>query len=234
MATAAAFEARCLVRAASSATLATSAAGQPFASLVTPAVAPDLGVLLWLSTLAEHTRHLMAEPRCSLLFQGAAAGPNPQTTPRVTLTGLAERIEDSGLKARWLARHPYAALYADFADFALWRVTPGGALLVGGFARAQRLRADQFLPAPEAVALVAEAEASVVQHMNHDHAAAVARIAQKLGGKAATATSPWQLTNLDPDGCDVTDGETCLRLAFSAQAGSIAALRQELVTASTV
>ncbi len=230
MATAAAFEARCLVRAASSATLATSAAGQPFASLVTPAAAPDLGVLLWLSTLAEHTRHLMAEPRCSLLFQGAAAGPNPQTTPRVTLTGPAERIEDSGLKARWLARHPYAALYADFADFALWRVTPGGALLVGGFARAQRLRADQFLPAPEAVALVAEAEASVVQHMNQDHAPAVARIAQKLGGQPG----PWQLTNLDPDGCDVTDGETRLRLAFSAQAGSIAALRQELMTASTV
>jgi putative heme iron utilization protein len=234
MATAAAFEARCLVRAASSATLATSAEGQPFASLVTPAAAPDLSVLLWLSTLAEHTRHLMAEPRCALLFQGASTGPNPQTTPRVTLTGLAERIEDPALKARWLARHPYAALYADFADFALWRITPGGALLVGGFARAQRLRAAQLLPDPEAVALVAAAEASVIEHMNQDHAAAVGRIAQKLGGQPGAASSPWQLTNLDPDGCDVSDGETCLRLAFTAQVGSIAALRQELVTASTV
>ncbi len=230
MATAAAFEARCLVRAASSATLATSAEGQPFASLVTPAAAPDLGVLLWLSTLAEHTRHLAAEPRCSLLFQGAPTGPNPQTTPRVTLTGLAERIEDPALKARWLARHPYAAMYADFADFALWRITPGGALLVGGFARAQRLRAAQLLPDAEAVALVAEAEASVVAHMNQDHAAAVDRIARKLGGQPG----PWKLTNLDPDGCDIGDGESCLRLAFTAQIGSIAALRQELVTASTV
>ena len=230
MATAAAFEARCLVRAASSATLATSAEGQPFASLVTPAATPELGVLLWLSTLAEHTRHLMAEPRCSLLFQGAANGANPQTTPRVTLTGLAERIDDPALKARWLARHPYAAMYAEFADFGLWRVVPGGALLVGGFARAQRLRAAQLLPDPAAVALLAEAEASVVQHMNQDHAAAVERIARRLGGGAG----PWQLTNLDPDGCDLSDGETSLRLVFTAEAGSIAALRQELVTASTV
>ena len=230
MATAAGFEARCLVRGASSATLATSAGGQPFASLVTPAAAPDLGVLLWLSTLAEHTRHLAAEPRCSLLFQGAATGPNPQTTPRVTLTGLAERIEDAALKARWLARHPYAALYAEFADFGLWRVVPANALLVGGFARAQRLRADQFLPDPAAVALVAAAEASVVQHMNEDHAPAVERIALRLGA----APGAWRLTNLDPDGCDLSDGESSLRLAFSAQARSIAALRQELVTASTV
>ncbi len=230
MATAAGFEARCLVRGASSATLATSAAGQPFASLVTPAAAADLGILLWLSTLAEHTRHLMAEPRCSLLFQGAPTGPNPQTTPRVTLTGLAAPVDDPALKARWLARHPYAETYADFTDFGLWRVVPEAALLVGGFARAQRLRAAQFLPDAAAVALMAEAEASVVQHMNQDHAAAVARIAARLGG----VPRAWQLMNLDPDGCDLSDGETSLRLAFSAQAGSIAALRQELVIASTV
>ncbi|MBX9700144.1 MAG: pyridoxamine 5'-phosphate oxidase family protein, partial [Acetobacteraceae bacterium] len=137
------FEARTLLRAAASATLATQRDGQPFASLVTPAMAPDLAPLLWLSTLSEHTRQLQAEPRCALLVQGVAETANPQTAPRVTLTGVAEPVPDievAPLKARWLARHPYAALYADFGDFALWRIRPGGALLVGGFARATRLR----------------------------------------------------------------------------------------------
>ena len=229
-ATAAAFEARCLVRAAASATLATAQAGQPFASLVTPATDHGLGVLLWLSTLAEHTRHLLVEPRCSLLFSGPPQGPNPQTTPRVTLTGTAERLDDPALKARWLARHPYAALYADFADFALWRVVPAGALLVGGFARAQRLRAESLLPDPAAAALVAAAEAEVLAHMNQDHPAAVARIARYLGGP----DGDWQLTAVDLDGCCLNWGDNCLRLAFSAPVSSIAALRQELVTASTV
>ena len=70
--------ARKLLRAARSATLATSLAGQPFASLVTPATAPDLALLLLLSSLSEHTRHLRAEPRCSLLVVGAPAAINPQ------------------------------------------------------------------------------------------------------------------------------------------------------------
>ena len=58
-------ESRRLLRAARAGTLATSAKGQPFASLVTPACAPDLSVLLLLSSLSEHTRHLVADPRCS-------------------------------------------------------------------------------------------------------------------------------------------------------------------------
>ena len=141
--------ARALMRAAASATLATVAeGGQPFASLVTPAIAADGAALLWLSTLSEHTRQLIRDPRCALLFLGAPDGPNPQTTPRVTVTGLAERIEDPALKAAWLARHPYAELYADFADFGLWRVVPMGGQMVLGFARAHRLRAADLRPAP--------------------------------------------------------------------------------------
>src|SRR5258708_32975424 len=98
-----AWEARRLLRAARSGCLATSAAGQPFASLVTPACMPDGSILLLLSQLAEHTRHLAADPRCSLTVSGVAASANPQTTPRVTVTGGAEVVAEPALKARFLA-----------------------------------------------------------------------------------------------------------------------------------
>ncbi|MBP0493799.1 pyridoxamine 5'-phosphate oxidase family protein [Pararoseomonas indoligenes] len=144
-----ALEARRLMRAAAAATLATvGEGGQPFASLVTPAVAPDGSVLLFLSALSEHTRQLRRDGRCALLFQGAPDGPNPQTTPRVSVTGLAEPVEDRELKDVWLARHPYAEPYAGFADFGLWRMSPGGALLVLGFGRAHRLKAEALRPEP--------------------------------------------------------------------------------------
>jgi hypothetical protein len=134
-------EARQLMRDAASATLATLGKdGHPHAALVTPAIAPDGAVLLWLSTLSEHTRQLARDGRCSLLFQGPAAEENPQTTARVSVSGTAERVEDEALKAAWLARHPYAAPYAGFADFSLWRIVPRGALMVLGFGRAHRLR----------------------------------------------------------------------------------------------
>lgn len=225
-------EARATIRGASAATLASSAGGQPFASLVTPAPAPDLSPLLWLSSLSEHTRHLVAEPRCALLFAGAANGPNPQTAPRVTVTGLAERVPDAEvppLKARWLARHPYAALYADFADFGLWRVRIGGALQVGGFARADRIRPSELAPDPAAVAAIAAAEADILAHVNAEHADAVAAIAEGLLGAGPGA---WRLVAVDVDGCDLSEGNRTVRLAFLAPLSDAGGVRAELVRAA--
>ena len=225
-------EARALIRGAASATLASAAGGQPFASLVTPAPAPDLSPLMWLSTLSEHTRHLAAEPRCALLFCGTTDGPNPQTAPRVTVTGLAEQVpEDQAapLKARWLARHPYAALYADFADFGLWRVRIGGALHVGGFARAERIKAGELAPDPAAVAAIAAAEAEIIDHVNADHADAVAAIAEGLLG---AGPGEWRLVAVDVDGCDLSEGNRTVRLAFLAPLSDAGGVRAALIRAA--
>jgi len=216
-----AWAARKLLRAARVGTLATSLAGQPFASLVTPATAPDLGVLLLLSSLSEHTRHLRAEPGCSVLVVGAATRVNPQTAPRASITGLAEVIDDPGLKARYLAVHPYASLYAGFGDFALWRVQPMGGLYVGGFARAARLRQADLTPEPGAVAAIAAAEAGIMAHCNADHPDAVARIVGAAGD--------WRMVAVDVDGCDLAQGERVVRVAWSAPVVDAGGVRAELV-----
>jgi len=223
------FEARQIIRAARAATLATQMEGQPFASLVTPACAPDLSLLLWLSTMSEHTRQLTREPRCALLFTGSAETANPQTAPRVTVTGLAEPITDLALKARWLARHPYAVLYADFGDFGLWRIKPQGALLVGGFARATRLKREALLPDGMAVAVLAEAEAEIITHTNTDHPDALEAIATGLLG---AEPGKWLLAALDCDGFDLTCDETVLRHAFATPARDADDVRQELIRAA--
>lgn len=221
--------ARRLIRGARAATLATQLDGQPFASLVTPACAPDLSPLLWLSRLSEHTRHLEREPRCALLLTGPGEDPNPQTAPRVTLTGLAERVEDPALKARWLARHPYAALYADFADFGLWRIAPQGALMVEGFARAHRLRAATLRPDPAHVAALLAAEPGIIAHVNEDHADAIAAIALHLPGGGHGV---WKLAAVDTEGCDLVDGERVVRLEFQMGVTDADSVRGELVLAA--
>lgn len=216
-----AFAARCVLRGASSATLATQADGQPFASLVTHAVAPGGAILLWLSTLSQHTRQLRREPRCALLALGPAAEANPQTIPRVTVTGQAEPIEDARLKARWLARHPYAALYAGFADFSLWRITPEGGLLVGGFAAAHRLTAADLTP--DAAALEAAAP-DIIAHVNADHPDTLLLLAGIPG--------EWRMTAVDPDGFDMADGERVLRHAFAAPVADADGVRKALIQAA--
>ena len=217
--------ARKLLRAARAGTLATALDGQPFGSLVTPACAPDLSLLLLLSDLSEHTRHLHREPRCAVLVAGNAESANPQTAPRVTVTGLAERIDDPALKARWLTVHPYAALYADFGDFHLWRIRPMGALFVGGFARATRLRQTDLTPDPGAVAALAAAEADMVAHCNADHADAM----ELLGARVAARNGAWRMVAADVDGCDLALDEQVARVAWSAPVADAKAVRGELV-----
>lgn len=216
-----AWHARQLLRAARAGTLATAADGQPYASLVTPACAPDLSVLLLLSDLSEHTRHLRAEPRCSVLVTGAPADVNPQTTPRVTITGQAERLADAALKARYLAIHPYAALYADFTDFSLWRLRPLAALYVGGFGRATRLRAADLTPDAVAVASIEVAEPGIIAHCNADHADALAAIAGLLGD--------WRMVTADVDGCDLAQGERVIRVHWAAPVADPDGMRRELI-----
>ncbi len=213
--------ARKLLRAARSATMATATAGQPFASLVTPACAPDLAILLLLSELSEHTRHLRADPRCSVLACGMAEGVNPQTTPRVSVTGAAELVVDAALKARFLTVHPYAAPYADFADFALWRVRPMGGLYVGGFARAARLRAAELVPDPAAVAAITAAEAEIIAHCNTDHPDALAAVAGAPGA--------WRMVSVDVDGFDLALEERVVRVHWPAPVADTKDVRRELI-----
>jgi len=215
------WEARKLLRAARVGTLASSAGGQPFASLVTPACTPDLSLLLLLSDLSEHTRHLRADARCSVLVAGVPQDANPQTTPRVTVTGLAESTADPGLKSRYLAMHPYAARYADFADFTLWRIRALGGLYVGGFARAARLRAADLALDAAAVAIVTDAEARIMSHCNNDHPDALAAI--------AGAPGTWRMVAVDVDGCDLADGERAIRIHWTDPVADPVDVRRELV-----
>lgn len=216
------WQARKLLRAARAGSLATSAQGQPYASLVTPATAPDLSVLLLLSDLSEHTRHLRADPRCSILVCAQPESANPQTAPRLTVTGVAEVVQDPALKARYLAVHPYAALYAGFGDFALWRVRPISGLMVGGFARASRLRAADLTPAPDAVAAIEAAAEGVMEHCNRDHPGAMALL--------AGAPGEWRMVAVDVDGCDIAMGEQVNRVSWSVPVQDPSGIRRELAT----
>jgi len=219
--TSAGWEARRLLRAARVATLATVADGQPFASLVKPACAPDLAILLLLSDLSEHTRHLRDDPHCSLMVVGPAETANPQTAPRATVTGMAERLPDRALQPRFLAVHPYAAMYADFGDFAVWRIRPLGGLYVGGFGRAARLRAIDLAPEAAAVATVAAVEEGIIAHCNADHANALAAIAARPGD--------WRMVAADVDGCDLAQGEQVVRVHWPAPVADTDGVRRALI-----
>jgi putative heme iron utilization protein len=202
--------ARRLIRNRDRAALGTNFDGWPYVSLVIAACDIDASPLLLLSDLAQHTRNIVANPAVSLLFDGTGEFPDPLTGPRLTVLGRAERCDDPRAAARFAARHPSSAGYAGFADFHLYRVEIERGHLVAGFGRISWVEQSELKFAAEASALAA-AEPEIVEHMNADHADAVALYAEKLLGRQGAG---WRMTGIDPEGLDLRlDGETA-RLDF--------------------
>ena len=117
--------------------------GHPAVSRIGVATLADGTPLTLISDLSAHTAALKADPRCALLLGEPSSKGDPLVYPRVSVTCRAERITgDAALgeaRERYLAHHPKAGLYAGFADFGFYRLTPEGALFNGGFGRAYRL-----------------------------------------------------------------------------------------------
>jgi len=224
-----AVRARRLVRAGDRAALATrlradckiavdaAVVGAPYASLVLTACAHDATPLLLISDLSEHARNIAADPRVSLLFDGTAGRADPLTGARATLLGRAERVaddQDDRLLARFVARHPGAALYAEFTDFALYRVVVSHVHVVAGFGVIDWLSgADMLYDAGDAEALAA-AEADILADMNERRRAVVARMA----GARDEDGDGWVLTGIDPEGVDLRRGAVVVRRDFTAVA----------------
>lgn len=199
--------------------------GSPFASLVTVATDLDGAPLMLLSRLSAHTLNLEAEPRCSLLLSPGGKG-DPLAHPRLTVAGRAGRTHEPRARARFLARHPKAALYADFPDFAFFRLEPAAGHLNGGFAKAATLTAEELLTPLAGFEALAESEAGAVAHMNEDHADALALYAAHFAG---AGPGPWRLTGLDPEGLDLAAGDRTARVAFPQPLAEPGALRPVLV-----
>jgi len=145
--------ARALVQTARVGALATHSRqrpGYPFGS-VTPYAADEHGRPVFLvSALALHTKNLESDPRASLLVTPVEPAEDPLAAPRVTVLGEARRLgpgEVAADRARYLARHPSAAAWVDFADFAFWRLEVTGAYFVGGFGAMDWIAQDTYIEA---------------------------------------------------------------------------------------
>lgn len=217
-------QARAVARACRTAVLASGMAdgSGPYASLVLTAFGHDAAPLLLISRLAEHTKNIEADPRVSLLCDGTAGFDEPLTGPRVSLQGRAMRSDDPRHRARFLARHPAAEMYAGFPDFALYRIAVERAHIVAGFGRIHWI--DDYLGA--SAPALQQAEAEILEHMNQDHADAVRLYATKLLGRSGDG---WRLCGIDPEGADLIRDSELTRLAFDKSVADAESARMELV-----
>jgi heme oxygenase (biliverdin-IX-beta and delta-forming) len=199
--------------------------GHPYVSLVNVATDPVGTPILLLSALAWHTKNIERDRRASTLF--VAARPAGQEDAlqglRVTVLGAMVRAPASE-RRRFLAQHPQAADYCDFADFGFWRLEPEQVHAVAGFGRIMTFAADEVFE-PQRAAAIAAIEEEALDHMNRDHGDAVQLYATALAGRARGG---WRMAALDEDGFTLVDGAQSARIAFDRPVRNAAELRATL------
>jgi len=187
-------EARAWLLEATNATLCTVAAepdiaGFPFGSLAPYALRADGTPFVLISAIAQHTKNLARDPRCSLFVRDpkSDSGADAQASWRVTVVARAERLELAGaeleeLHARYAARVPGAPGYGSAHDFAFWALRPVRVRAIGGFGAIRWLPADALLTDPLGQGW-REGAARVIEHMNDDHESALLDIAAARTGR---------------------------------------------------
>ncbi len=218
-------EARRLARGQSQGVLSTLSQrieGHPFGS-VAPYVLDHAGrPVLLISDLAEHTRNLQADARCSLIVQPFS--PDMQVAGRITVVGRAERLpEKDALGPRYLRHHPQAEAYFAMHDFAFWVIEPVRIRYIGGFGRIHWIEPEAYLlPAGP----LAGQETDILAHMNADHVHNLVAYCRHVHGVEATEV---EMVGIDPDGFDVRAEGRVLRFDFPAPIADAAAARAALV-----
>jgi putative heme iron utilization protein len=183
--------------------------GDPYCSLVNVATAMEGAPLLLLSDLALHTKNIQADARVSLMLDERKEG-DPLEGVRIMLMGTCAK-SDPSVAGAYLRRHPEAEMFANFGDFAFYRMEIGRAHLVAGFGRIVDVNAKDLLADLSDAQALIEAEPGAIAHMNEDHADACRLYATKLLG---APDGDWRCVGIDPDGLELQRGRTALRLPF--------------------
>jgi hypothetical protein len=202
--------------------------------VVTYGLDPSGQPCFFVSTMAEHTHNLDADPRASLLVvEDTPDGADPLASGRVTLLGRAETVTDpderAAARSAYLAANP-AAFYVDYGDFRCVRLAVTEVRYVGGFGRMSWVGAQSYAAA-QPDPLWAHA-AGIISHMNADHADSLVTLCHHDAGRTDIVAA--SMTAVDRYGFDVVaqlgqDRREALRIGFRTEQVTADGVRRELV-----
>jgi len=201
-------DARLYLRARRGGVLSTTSlkfAGYPFGSVVPFVLDQSAAPVILISRLAEHTRNLAADGRCSLIVEDPGIE-DLQAAARLTCIADAEDVSEKDLPAvqsRYLRFFPGAQQLLDLGDFSFRRLRVKALRFIGGFGKIHWVSGEDYAPPGNSLA---EAEQGILDHMNNDHAHNIADYCKHYLG----TQDPGMMIGVDCDGIDLrigTDGE---------------------------
>ena len=202
-------------------------AGYPFGSVMPFVLDHNCQPIVLISSIAEHTKNIIANPKVSLLvFQSnnLKSAEDLHANGRLTLIGEAVQIDkdDADLMARYCRYFPESTGYLAMHDFQFYRINIHQARYIAGFGKMGWLAGKELageeivdLKKAEKTATIAQLETSMIEHMNADHADSLLAYCQHFQSVKPSRVS---LIGVDGDGFDIeamiADGIKILRFTF--------------------
>ncbi|HVC49224.1 MAG TPA: DUF2470 domain-containing protein [Burkholderiales bacterium] len=204
-------------------TLSQKLGGYPFGSAVNLIMDTDLSPVFFISTLAEHTRNLLSDPRASLTL--IEPSEDVQAHARLTLIGQASCMkEDRALRARYLNYFPDAHEYSDMHDFSFWKLNVEHVRFIGGFGSIHWIKAAEYTPP---TCELDRMQSAIISHMNKDHHLALVHYCQQIH---RVTPSNAEMIGIDEDGFDLLADGKKLRFDFPVPIHTAQAARDVLMS----
>jgi heme iron utilization protein len=200
-------------------------AGYPFGSVMPFVLGHDCQPIVLISTIAEHTKNIIANPKVSLLvFQtdNLKSAEDLHVNGRLTLIGEAEQLakNDANLMVRYCRYFPESTGYLAMHDFQFYRINITQARYIAGFGKmgwisGKELAGEEIVDVNQSVNIIAQLETSMIEHMNADHTESMMQYCQHFHG---VTPSRVILIGVDCDGFDIEavidDAIKILRFTF--------------------
>lgn len=125
------------------ATLSTDYKGCPFGSLTPYALDGEGRPIVYLSSLAIHTKNIGEKPDCSIMV--AKVGDDLFNSARITLIGkMVKVVGDKDLEKEFFSKHADAKEFSKYHDFHFYRLEVRKIYYVGGFGDIQWIRLKDY------------------------------------------------------------------------------------------
>jgi putative heme iron utilization protein len=184
-----------------------------------------------ISTMAVHTQNLLGDAHASLLVTQPGWTEDPLAGARLTLVGPVTSVPDgdrAAVRDDYLTRHETARFWVDFDDFSFYRMEVEDLYYVAGFGAMGWVEVGAYRDASSDP--LADHAAGIIDHMNADHADALALYCQAFAAVRADAAT---MTGIDRMGfrvrAQVGDRLQGLRINFPREVRTPMEARKVLV-----
>ena len=223
-------QARILVRSVDSGVLSTHSVeheGYPFGSITPYVLMPNGSILIYLSSIAQHTHNILSDHKVCLTV--AEREGDSQASGRVTLLGDAQTVSQDRVEEvsrRYFAFFGSARGYANVHDFSFIEIEPIRIRYIAGFGDIHWVEKEEWI---QEVPQWQADEASIIGHMNDDHSDSLSAMCRRF---VADECESAEMLSLDPNGFHVRTPNHIHYLSFDVLCSTSQAVRAEMIRLS--